>query len=77
MIHPTASFSENLQLLPSIEGISRIDLINPAGEAVAEIENVPGKQGSSLGQGVEDGTGVSVGAATCTYLWGGLGEKRR
>jgi len=37
MIQPTASFSENLQLLPSIEGISRIDLINPAGEAVAEI----------------------------------------
>jgi len=46
MIQPTASFSGNLQLLPSIEGISRIDLINPVGEAVAEIENVPGKQGS-------------------------------
>tara|TARA_B110000971_G_C19781396_1_gene395496 strand:+ start:363 stop:692 length:330 start_codon:yes stop_codon:yes gene_type:complete len=46
MIQPTASFSENLQLLPSIEGISRVDLINPAGEVVAEIENVPGKQGS-------------------------------
>ncbi|CUH81935.1 hypothetical protein TRM7557_03664 [Tritonibacter multivorans] len=46
MIQPTASFKENLQLLPSIEGLARIDLIDAAGAAVATIENQPGKQGS-------------------------------
>lgn len=46
MIQPTASFKENLQLLPSIEGLVRIDLSDPAGTTVASIENQPGKQGS-------------------------------
>ena len=46
MIQPTASFKENLQLLPSFEGLARIDLIDPAGTIVASIENQPGKQGS-------------------------------
>jgi len=46
MIQPTASFKDNLQLLPSIEGLARIDLIDPAGAVVATIENQPGKQGS-------------------------------
>lgn len=46
MIQPTASFKDNLQLLPSIEGLVRIDLIDPAGIIVATIENQPGKQGS-------------------------------
>jgi hypothetical protein len=46
MIQPTASFKENLHLLPSIEGLARIDLIDPAGTIVAPIENQPGKQGS-------------------------------
>lgn len=46
MIQPTASFKDNLQLLPSIEGLARIDLIDPAGVIVATIENQPGKQGS-------------------------------
>ena len=46
MIQPTTSFKENLQLLPSIEGLARIDLIDPAGATVATIENQPGKQGS-------------------------------
>lgn len=46
MIEPTASFKDNLQLLPSIEGLARIDLIDPAGAVVATIENQPGKQGS-------------------------------
>ncbi len=46
MIQPTASFKENLQLLPAIEGLARIDLIDSAGTVVAAIENQPGKQGS-------------------------------
>lgn len=46
MIQPTASFKDNLQLLPSIDGLARIDLVDPAGALVASIENQPGKQGS-------------------------------
>lgn len=46
MIQPTASFKDNLQLLPSIDGLARIDLVDPAGAIVATIENQPGKQGS-------------------------------
>ncbi|MGH1578279.1 DUF2322 family protein [Planktotalea sp.] len=46
MIEPTSSFKENLQLLPSIEGLARIELVDPTGAVVATIENKPGKQGS-------------------------------
>ena len=46
MITPTASFKDNLALLPSIEGVSRIDLVAPDGAVAASIENQPGKQGS-------------------------------
>ena len=46
MIQPTALFNNNLQLLPSIEGLTRIDLIDPTGTVVASIKNEPGKQGS-------------------------------
>ncbi|MBN9024576.1 DUF2322 family protein [Kaistia sp. MMO-174] len=46
MIQPTDSFKENLRLLPSIDGLARIDLVDPAGGIVATIENLPGKQGS-------------------------------
>lgn len=46
MIQPNSSFKDNLQLLPSIENLTRIDLTNSAGEVVASIENQPGKQGS-------------------------------
>ena len=46
MIQPTASFKDNLQLLPSIEGLARIELLDGAGTVVATIENQPGKQGS-------------------------------
>lgn len=46
MIEPTASFKDNLQLLPSVEGLARIDLVDPAGAIVGSIENQPGKQGS-------------------------------
>ncbi|MEP2920639.1 DUF2322 family protein [Sulfitobacter sp.] len=46
MITPGASFKDNLQLLPSIDGIARIDLIQADGSVLASIENQPGKQGS-------------------------------
>ncbi len=38
MIQPTASFKDNLQLLPSIEGLARIDLVDQTGAVVATIE---------------------------------------
>jgi len=46
MIHPVSSFKENLQNLPSIEGIKRLKLVDAAGDVVASIENLPGKHGS-------------------------------
>lgn len=45
-IQPGTTFKDNLQQLPSIEGLSRIDLTDAAGTVVASIENQPGKQGS-------------------------------
>ena len=46
MIHPGATFKDNLQQLPAIDGVRRIDLIDAQGQVVASIENQPGKQGS-------------------------------
>ena len=46
MIKPTSSFKDNLQLLPSVENLLRIELTNTDGELVASIENQAGKQGS-------------------------------
>jgi hypothetical protein len=46
MITPTASFKDNLQLLPSVADVSRIDLTDPDGAVVASIKNEAGKQGS-------------------------------
>ena len=46
MIHPGATFKENLQQLPTIDGVQRIDLLDAQGALVASIENQPGKQGS-------------------------------
>ena len=46
MIHPGATFKENLQQLPAIDGVQRIDLLDAQGALVASIENQPGKQGS-------------------------------
>ena len=46
MIQPSAVFKENLQQLPPIDGVDRIDLIDTNGVVVASIENQPGKQGS-------------------------------
>lgn len=45
-IQPTASFKDNLAMLPAIDGIARIELIDAAGTVVASIANEPGKQGS-------------------------------
>lgn len=46
MIEPTHVFKDNLALLPAIDTIDRIDLIDETGSIVATIENKPGKQGS-------------------------------
>ncbi|AYO76767.1 DUF2322 family protein [Sphingobium yanoikuyae] len=46
MIQPGTTFKDNLQLLPPIDGIARIDLKDATGAVVASIENQPGKQGS-------------------------------
>lgn len=46
MIQPGATFKENLQQLPPIDGVRRIDLLDAQGGVVASIENQPGKQGS-------------------------------
>lgn len=46
MIQPGATFKDNLQQLPAVDGVERIDLVNAKGAVVASIENQPGKQGS-------------------------------
>ena len=46
MIQPGATFKDNLQQLPPIDGVQRIDLVDAHGAVVASIENQPGKQGS-------------------------------
>lgn len=46
MIQPGATFKENLQQLPPVDGVQRIDLLDGKGNVVASIENQPGKQGS-------------------------------
>jgi hypothetical protein len=46
MIVATPVFKDNLQQLPAIDGIQRIDLHNEQGEVVASIPNEAGKQGS-------------------------------
>ena len=45
-IQPKATFKENLQHMPPIDGGRRIDLIDASGAVVASIENQQGKQGS-------------------------------
>lgn len=45
-IESGATFKDNLQRLPSIDGVQRIDLLDDQGSVVAVIENQPGKQGS-------------------------------
>lgn len=46
MIRASAVFKDNLQQLPSIDGVQRIDLVDGNGAVVASIPNEPGKQGS-------------------------------
>ena len=46
MIQPGSDFKANLQQLPPIDGVQRIDLLGGEGTVVASIENQPGKQGS-------------------------------
>lgn len=46
MTQPTPSFKDNLQTLPPVDGIERLELMDASGEVVATIENQPGKQGS-------------------------------
>lgn len=46
MIQLAASFKDNLQNLPSIEELARVELLDTAGVVVATIENAPGKAGS-------------------------------
>lgn len=46
MIQPRNVFKDNLALLPAIDGIARIDLLDVQGVVAASIENMPGKQGS-------------------------------
>ena len=46
MIEAGATFKDNLQQLPPIDGIERIDLIDAEGAVVASIKNLPGQQGS-------------------------------
>jgi hypothetical protein len=46
VIQPSTVFKDNLQQLPPIDGIHRIDLVDGKGSVVASIDNQPGKQGS-------------------------------
>jgi hypothetical protein len=46
MIQPAATFKDNLQQLPPVENLQRIDLLDSSGAVIASIENQPGKQGS-------------------------------
>ncbi len=46
MFQPTSSFKDNLQQLPSIDDVEKLELVDAAGNVVATIENQPGKQGS-------------------------------
>jgi len=46
MIQPGATFKDNLQQLPPVDSVLRIDLVSEHGVVVASIENQPGKQGS-------------------------------
>lgn len=46
MIQPGPAFKANLEQLPSIEDVQRVDLVDANGAVVASIENQPGKQGS-------------------------------
>jgi hypothetical protein len=46
VIQVSAAFKDNLQQMPPIDGVQRVDLIDGTGAVIASIENQPGKQGS-------------------------------
>jgi hypothetical protein len=46
IIEPSAIFKDNLQHLPAIDDVQRIDVVDAQGAVVASIDNQPGKQGS-------------------------------
>ena len=46
MFQTTSSFKANLQNLPSIEAVEKVELLDATGLVVATVENQPGKQGS-------------------------------
>jgi hypothetical protein len=46
IIQPSATFKDNLQQLPPVDDVQRIDIIDATGAVVSSIENQPGKQGS-------------------------------
>lgn len=45
-IQPRPAFTDNLQQLPPVGDVARIDLVDDQGTVLASIENQPGKQGS-------------------------------
>ena len=45
-IEPGSTFKDNLQQLPPVDAVERIELARADGTVVATIENQPGKQGS-------------------------------
>jgi len=46
VIQAGPAFKDNLQKLPSITGVQRIDLVDANGAVMDSIANAPGKQGS-------------------------------
>ncbi|MER5172872.1 DUF2322 family protein [Thioclava sp. GXIMD2076] len=46
MIQPSASFKDNLQQLPPIDALARIELLDATGTVVDTIENEAGRKGS-------------------------------
>ena len=45
-ITPGVTFKDNLQQLPPVDGVERVELVDAKGVVVSSIENQPGKQGS-------------------------------
>ncbi|MBB3938384.1 hypothetical protein GGR39_000013 [Novosphingobium fluoreni] len=45
-IEPAATLKENVQQLPSVEGVERIELADGAGQIIGTIAHVPGKTAS-------------------------------
>ena len=46
MIEPGSTFKANLEQLPPIDHLERVDLIDTEGAVIASVPNQPGKQGS-------------------------------